>query len=283
MPYLNLDLRTSVPEVAAAEVLPLRLAVAAIISPQGNVESYGELANYLSQKLDRPVELIQRRTYAEVNKLIETNQVDIAFVCTSAYVAGSGSFGMNLIVAPEIGGESVYHSALIVHRDNPAASMSELQGGVFAFTDPMSFSGRTYAIHLLQQLNESPESFFRRTIFTYSHDKAIYAVADKVADAAAVDSLVLNYALQRDPALNSAIRVIHLSPAFGIPPVVSPPDLPLRQRVILKELLLEMHEDEVGQQILARLGLDRFVELDDAAYDEVRSLVQQVEEGLWAP
>ena len=47
------------------------MVVAAVISPKGTVESYSPLLNYLEEKLNRPIELIQRRTYLEVNDLIE--------------------------------------------------------------------------------------------------------------------------------------------------------------------------------------------------------------------
>jgi phosphonate transport system substrate-binding protein len=276
---LDLNQRSSVPVAAAAKIVPLRLAVAAIISPQGTVESYGELADYLSRNLDRPVELVQRRTYAEVNELIASDQIDLAFVCTSAYLEGSARLEMNLLVAPEINGETVYHSALIVHRNSTAQNMTDLKGSVFAFTDPMSFTGRSYPTYLVHQFGETPESFFHRTIFTYSHDRAIHAVAD----GAAVDSIVLDYALQRHPELAETIRVIHRSPPFGIPPVVSPPGLPIRQAVLLQEILLTMHEDEVGQLVLDHLGIDRFVKVDDHIYDEARLLVRQIEDIAWTP
>lgn len=144
LPYVDLSQRESIPAVAPAEVIPLRLAVAAIISPQGTAESYGNLARYLGQKLGRPVELVQRRTYAEANELIERGQADLAFVCTSAYVAGHDEFGMELLLAPEVNGKQVYYLVLIVPARSPAQSMADLQGTIFAFTNPMSHSGRVY-------------------------------------------------------------------------------------------------------------------------------------------
>jgi phosphonate transport system substrate-binding protein len=75
----------------------------------------------------------------------------------------------------------------------------------------------------VQQLGHTPDTFFARTFFTYSHDNAIYAVADGVADGAAVDSLIYEFALLRDPDLANRVRIIHQSPPFGIPPVVVGP------------------------------------------------------------
>ena len=283
IPYLNLDEREPLPAVAAAKIVPLRVAVAAILSPQGTSESYSDLAAYLGRKLDRPTQIVQRRTYAEVNQLVAEAQVDLAFVCTSAYIAGHAEFGMTLLVAPEIGGKSVYNSVLIVPADSKATSMADLEGSVFAFTDPMSFSGRTYPTYLVQQLGKTPDSFFRRTFFTYSHDKAIQAVAADVADGAAVDSLVLDYALRRTPSLAQHIRTIYRSPDFGIPPVVVPPGLPLHQKIQLQDVLLGMDNDSKGRQVLAEMGIDRFIHLDDKAYADARTLVQETGARVWEP
>jgi len=276
LPYVDLTQRSPLPAVADTEIVPLRIAVAAIISPQGTTESYTEFANYLGKVLGRPVELVQRRTYAEVNALVAANAVDLAFVCTNAYVDGHDQFGMELLAAPRIQGEAVYYSDLIVPATSMAQTMADLAGKTFAFTDPMSFSGRVYPTYLVQQLGATPENFFHRTFFTYSHDRAIEAVAAGVADGAAVDSLVLDYALARNPALRNQLRVIHRSPAFGIPPVVAPPGLPPRQKRQLQDLLVTMDQEPAGRVILAHLGIDRFQPIDDQAYASVRQLVQQI-------
>ncbi len=280
LPYIDLTQREPLPSAAEAQVVPLRLAVAAIISPQGTVESYSDLARYLSKKLDRPVELVQRRTYAEVNDLVAQDAVDLAFVCTSAYVAGHDSFGMALLAAPEVDHQQIYFSMLIVPADSVAQSMADLQGKVFAFTDPISHSGRAYPTYLVVQLGSTPDAFFNRTFFTYSHDKAIAAVAAGIADGAAVDSLVLKYALERDPALAKKIKVIHQSPPFGIPPVVVPPNISPRLKAKLRETLLDMADDAVGQTVLKELGFDRFSLLDDNAYNSARKIISVTGVGI---
>jgi phosphonate transport system substrate-binding protein len=120
------------------EAIPLRVAVAAVISPKGTVESYSPFLSYLEEKLNRPIELVQRRTYLEVNDLIEHGEVDIAFVCTSAYIQGHDSFGMELLAAPQVDGKTTYNSYLIVPTSSNAQSMDDLRGKVFAFTLTLS-------------------------------------------------------------------------------------------------------------------------------------------------
>jgi len=268
------------PVEAAVEMVPLRVAIAAVISPKGNIDSYGPLLDYLSEELNRPVELEQRRTYAEVNELIRIGEVDLAFVCSSSYVVGAREFGLELLAAPQVDGETVYYSLLIVPVDSPAGNMADLAGGVFAFTDPMSNSGRNYPTSLVLSLDQTPEQFFRRTFFTYSHDNAIRAVANGVADGAAVDSLVYDFILRREPDLGQKTKVIHISPPFGMPPVVVGPHVRPQSKAELEAALMSMYEDSAGRIALATAGIDRFVFLDDSAFDAVRELEVQIEAQL---
>ncbi len=271
--HVDLNNLQPLPTPEGYEAVPLRVAVAAVISPEGTLESYSPFLQYLQTKLNRPVELAQRRTYLEINDLIEHGEVDLAFVCTSAYVQGHDSFGMELLAAPQVAGKTTYNSLLIVPVNSKAQNMIDLRGKVFAFTDPISLTGRVYPTYLVQQLGFTPEAFFARTFFTYSHDQAIRAVASGLADGAAVDSLVFEFALTRDPSLKDKIRIIQTSPDFGIPPVVVSPFIRPQVKAELQSLLLNMANDPAARKALSAIEVDRFVLIDDSAYGSVRALV----------
>ena len=151
--------------------------------------------------------------------------------------------------------------------------MSDMRGKVFAFTDPISLSGRVYPTYLVHELGFTPEEFFASTFFTYSHDEAIRAVASGVADGAAVDSLVYEFAIARDPSLANKVRVIHRSPDFGIPPVVISPFTRPQVKADIQNLLLGMSKDPTAKDALASIGVESFVLIDDGAYDGVRELL----------
>jgi len=279
LPYVDLSQRQPVPAVGGEQLTPLRVAVAAVISPKGTAESYQPLLDYLAVKLQRPVQLIQRRTYAEVNQLIADDQVDIAFVCTSAYVIGQRDFGLQLLAAPQVKGQTVYYSWLIVPADSRATSIEDLRGKKFAFTDPWSTSGRVVPTALVKALGENPETFFGRILYTYSHDDAIRAVASRVADGAAVDSLVYQFAIARESWLGEQTRVIYRSAPFAAPPVVASPHMRPQLRAELQAILLAMADDPAAQPALRALGIDRFVTIEDDAYDSVRQV--QAQAGVW--
>ncbi|MCE7948594.1 MAG: phosphate/phosphite/phosphonate ABC transporter substrate-binding protein [Chloroflexi bacterium CFX4] len=273
---IQLSVLHPLPKQADTTVLPLRVSVAAVVSPKGTAESYQPLLDYLSTRLARTVELVQRRTYAETNDLVEAGFVDVAFVCTSAYLDGAAKFGMELLAAPQVNGETVYRSLLLVPAESDAQSMADLRGKRFAFTDPISNTGRVYPTYLVQQLGSTPEQFFSKVFYTYNHDDAIRAVAEHLADGAAVDSLVYEFALVRDPSLAQRVRVIHRSPPFGIPPIVISPDARPQLKATLQELLYAMVNDPEGREALSALGVERFVPISDDAYDSARYLFREM-------
>lgn len=256
--------------------MPLRVAIAAVLSPEATFETYQPLLAYLSQELERPVELLQRSTYAEVNELVRTGQADVAFVCGGGYVEGERLGYMTVLVVPQIDARTTYQAVLITQVDAPYQSLADLRGTRFAFTDPLSNSGRLYVQYRLWEMGETPETFFKHIIFTYAHDNSVHAVAENIVDAASVDSIVLESMYKQDPSLRQRIREIERSPDFGIPPVVVHPNLDPALRDALERALLNMHYDPEGRAALRAIGVERFVHASPSLYDDIRHMAATV-------
>lgn len=255
---------------------PLRIAVSSVLSPKETVESYNQLLNYLQQKTGRQVKFLQRQSYQEINDLIKNGEADLALICSGAYVSGQQDAKIELLAVPEVNGKATYQSFLIVSADSNYQTLEDLKGKTFAFTDPLSFSGRVAPSYMLWQMKQTPETFFKRYIFTYSHDNSIRAVTDKVVDGAAVDSLVYHYALVKNPQLAQKIRVIGQSEEVGSPPVVVSAELDSKLKVQLKTILLDMNRDLEGQQALKPLSYNGFVEPLNKGYDPIRDMLAKM-------
>lgn len=169
---------------------PLKIAVSAMVSPEETFVYYEDLLDYISERTGRPVELVQRKTCVEVNELLELQELDAVFVSTGAYIDGHEKFGMELLVAPVVNGEPYYYSYIIVPDDSNATNLEDLRGKNFAFTNPMSNTGKLSPTYMLALINETPDSFFSEYIFTHSHDASIEAVAKGLVDGASVDSQI---------------------------------------------------------------------------------------------
>ena len=255
-----------------------RVAVGAMISPRETVHLYHDLLDYIAEKLGREIELVQRKTYGQINELFITEQIDLAFICSGPYATGKNRYGFHALAVPQVDGQHLYHSYLIVHKDSPYREFSDLKGKIFAFTDPDSNTGRLVPAYWLSLQGETPENYFGRTIYTYSHDNSIMAVAMDLVDGAAVHGQIWEYYNARNPVYTSKTRIIKKSIGFGNPLLVAARQLPSRTRKDIRELLFVMHQDRKGKKILDELMIDRFVTPDDQWYKPIVAMKQKCDQ-----
>jgi phosphonate transport system substrate-binding protein len=260
------------PQNGSAQDPPLRVAVAAMVSPRETFNLYRQLLEYIGRKSGRRPEFVQRKTYGEIDELLGNGQIDLAFICSGPYVCGKEKYGLELLAVPEIHGSHFYSSYLIVNKDSPFKALEDLQGHTFAFTDPDSNTGRLVPTYWLAEIKQSPDTFFSRIIYTYSHDNSIMAVARGLVDGAAVDGLIWEYYQAKTPAFTSKTRIIKKSQPFGIPPLVASKQLPSEVKTRIQQLLFSMHQDPEGSKILAELMIDRFVAPREEWYDTLRQM-----------
>jgi phosphonate transport system substrate-binding protein len=248
----------------------------AMITPKEGYVYYQRLQAYIGKKLGRTVQLVDPGNYEEMNRLLETGELDAAFVCAGPYVEGKKKFGLELLVMPLVNGKPIYYSYIIVHKNSEFRRFEDLRGKVFAFADPKSNTGKLVPTYMLALMNETPESFFAHHIFTYGHDQSIRAVAERSVDGAAVDSLIWENMAERTPNLIKQIRIIARSDPYGIPPVVVRPGLDPELKKRLKDILLSASADPEGNDILKGMMIDRFVPGDDANYDSIRTMNSRI-------
>ncbi len=250
----------------------LRVALGGIITPKEGLTYYRNFLNRIEKKLGLHVSYVDKEDYGEINRMLKSGELDMAFVCSGPYVDGHAEFGLELLAAPEAYGKASYNSYIIVPKGSHASSLKDLRGKSFAFMDPLSNTGFLVPTFMLAEIGETPKTFFSNTTFTHGHDKSIRAVAEEIVDGAAVDSLIWEYQNRLDPRYTTATRIIARSPEYAIPPVAVRPGLDPGLKARLKEVFLTASDDEEGRGILRKMMIDRFVTIDDDAYDSIRQM-----------
>ncbi|MCX7794208.1 MAG: phosphate/phosphite/phosphonate ABC transporter substrate-binding protein [Thermodesulfovibrionales bacterium] len=251
----------------------LKIGVSAMMAPKATVRYYSGIIEYIGKKTGKPVEMIQRETYDEMDDLLRKGKVKIAFICVGPYIKNKEEFGVELLVAPQSHGKAFYQAYIIVHKDSPVNSLSDLRGKSFAFTDPKSNTGQLVPTFMIaKKFNTTPEKFFSRIIYTNSHDRSIEAVAKKLVDGASVNSLIYDYASKKNPVYTSLTKIIEKSPPYGLPPLVVTKDFDPELREKIKNILLNMHNDPEGRKVLDAIMIDRFIIPKDSDYDPVREM-----------
>jgi phosphonate transport system substrate-binding protein len=250
----------------------LKVAVGSIISAQETVVYYHQLLEYIVDKLGREIQLVQRKTYGEINELIGLGQIDLAFICSGPYAGGGEKFGFKALAMPRVRGSHLYQAYLIVSKDSPFYKLTDLRGKVFAFTDPESNTGKLVPTYWLSKTGATPEDFFGKTIYTYSHDNSIRAVAMSLVDGAAVNGQVWEYYNHSDPVFTAKTRIIKRSQPFGNPPVVASSHLSYQMKERIRSLLFKMHQDPEGKKILDELMIDGFIAPKEECYDPILAM-----------
>ncbi|MBI6545895.1 MAG: phosphate/phosphite/phosphonate ABC transporter substrate-binding protein [Cyanobacteria bacterium NC_groundwater_1444_Ag_S-0.65um_54_12] len=252
----------------------LRFAVAPVFSPRATLENYEAFTKYLAARLRRPVELVQGSNYAQINALLRTGDVTFGLVCSGAFVIGRQEFQMQPLAVPVIAGKNTYSSYLIVPAKSSARGWHDLRGKTFAFTDPLSNTGRLVPVYALARLGTTPDSFFKSVIFTYSHDKSIEAVAEGLVDGAAVDSMVYDFLKRQNQQLTRRVKIIWESSPYGLNPVVTHPRVPQEIWRTVRDILLDMHRDPDGRQVLKNMGVDSFELPDPKAFHGIETMLR---------
>ncbi|MBL0712780.1 MAG: phosphate/phosphite/phosphonate ABC transporter substrate-binding protein [Desulfosarcina sp.] len=276
--FKTVDFSRRIPVAQPAETpdsrSALRVAVGAMISPQRTFTYYVQLLNYIGRKTDRPVKMIQRKTYGEINTLLGNGRIDLAFICAGPYTSGKDQYGFKALAVPIVRGEPYYQAYLIVHRDSDYQHLDDLRGKVFAFTDPESNTGKLVPTFWLRQIEETPPTFFRRSIYSFSHDNSIMAVAEALVDGAAVHSQVWEYLNRKQPAQTEKTRIIKISQAFGNPPMVASGHLRAVTRERIQAVLLSMHRNTTGRSILDELLIERFTLPEEEWYRPIAKMIE---------
>lgn len=277
LPFVTIDNQTEhIPEKVEEPENAIRVGIASVISPQATRVGYDSLIKYLEEKLNAPITLIQGKTYAETNQLIEEGKIDIAFICSLSYVLGVEGEYMQGLAAPKVSGKPLYRSYIIVRKDSGIETLDDLMGRKFAFTDPDSYSGRLSALYLLKQKGQSAEDFFAKTYYTYSHDYSVKAVATGLVDGAAVDNLVYDQMKSLGIEDSKDLKIIEYGDWVGTPPIVVSNYISEEIKRKTQDILFNMNRDEMGRKILEGLNIEQFVPVDYESYQPIIDMLNIV-------
>lgn len=259
-------------------LLTIRVAVSSMLSPIETRVIYQELFQHMSKKLGYDIEFIQRKSYQEVNDLLIQNKVDLALICSGAYIEDDLKGHAKILVVPLNNKKPYYKSYIIVNSESGIKKLSDLEHKRFAFTDPLSNSGTLYAKYLLKKMGKTPEKYFSKTIYSYGHDISMQLVAKGIVDGASVDALIYNYNKVFYPEKIKYLSIIDSSADFGIPPLVIPNELDENVETKLRDFFLNIHKDSVGIKILNKLLIDGFAIGYDSSYNSIRLMNKTLKE-----
>lgn len=260
-------------------VAPLGSLVFANFLAPNMTPVYRSIAERVGHRVGRRGMLADSATEGQLAE----GQVDVAFICglPAVRMLDRADRPIRVVAAPIVGdprsqGRPVYFSDVVVRRDRRFRRFADLRGAAWAYNVESSFSGWLLPRCHLVELGET-EAFFGRVCFTGSHQASIDAVLAGTADAAAIDSHVLGVERRQRPQLADELRIIEALGPSTIPPVVVSTRLPPNLQAAVQDALCSLNHDAAARRLLAEGLIERFVAMDDRAYDDIRAKVGVVE------
>ena len=146
------------------------------------------LKAHLEATLGVKVEIFLAGSYDGVIQAIAADQIEFAFLGSSAYAAAYTATDGNvqpILTSQNKDGSTGYYSIVTVRCDSGYTSIDDLEGKTLAFADPDSTSGYAVPYYNLVQQGYDPTSFFSAAPFSGSHEAGVQGVVNGTFDAAA--------------------------------------------------------------------------------------------------
>jgi len=235
-----------------------------------------ELSAWLGARLGLEARFVDDVPWQERERALYHGEIDLCWLCGLPYARRRDAFPASLEpavaavpAAERYRGEAIYFSDVIVRAGYPARGLGELRGARWTFNERNSHSGYNAVLAHLARTGAAP-GFFGALAESGSHQEALRRVLAGGADAAAVDSTVLETELRREPALARRLRVVGSLGPSPAPPWVFSGAVEAELRAASVERLVRMHLDARGRAILAAADFARLVKASDPDYDPIR-------------
>jgi phosphonate transport system substrate-binding protein len=207
--------------------------------------------------------------------------IDVLWICGLPYVwnwpgecRAVEILAAPVMDAPRYEGRPVYYSDIVVRRDSGYTRFAELRGSRFVYNEPRSHSGYNVMRHHLAQ-SGFHSGFFAASYESGAHQQSIEWILEGRADVAAVDSTVLELECDRRGGLGEALSIVGTLGPSPMPPWIVRADLDPGVKRALRRLLVTLHEDADGVEMLAACGLRTFVEVDERHCEPIRRMAEE--------
>ncbi|GCE25983.1 hypothetical protein KDA_14670 [Dictyobacter alpinus] len=242
-------------------------------------DTYAAITTYAGQQLQMATELVPGHDLSDFG----SGRVDVGFLCGLLYVhlRATQEDPVELLAAPVLRGTRYqgrpqYFSDVVVRRDSRWRAFADLGGSTWAYNEEASHSGYNLVQYSLLE-RQGHTDYFGRTVKSGSHAQSLQLVLSGQADAAAIDSHVLEVMFQQDPQLAAQLHSIDMLGPSAIPPIVVARKLPRQLKQALRDILAHMHEDPVQAELLHAGKIERLVTVQDEDYTNIRAMWNRVQ------
>ena len=251
----------------------LRVSMIPTTDPGKVLRESQPLVAYLERETGLKIDLTVPTNYAAVVEAIANDQVDIAYLGGFTYVQAAKRSGVVPLVQRER--DRNFHSLFITHVDSGIDSLDDLKGRQVAFGDINSTSGHLMPEYFMRQAKVDPE-VISKAIYTGGHDATALAVANRKADAGALDETVYRKMVADGKLDGAKVKVFYTTPPFFDYIWVARKTLAPKIGESFSSAMLKLSTNDAAQKaVLDLLNATNYVKAEDSNYDRLRHAAEE--------
>jgi phosphonate transport system substrate-binding protein len=241
------------------------------------MKRYEPIGEYIEEKTGMKVSFIILSRYGNIIERFREEKMDGAFWGSFTGALAIKQLGIQPIARPQWSdGTSTYHGYIFVRRESGIREISDMRGKKIAFVEKATTAGYVFPLAYLRSHGITAiEAFFSEHYYAGSHDAAVNAVLDKQVDIGCAKNTIFNLMAEKDNRIGSEIEILARSPDVPSNGFAVRKGLPPENIRQLKEVLLGMHDDPKGKDILDKFGAAKFIETSRADYGPVFDLTEK--------
>ena len=248
---------------------PLILGVHPFLKEADVIKRFSPLAQFLSQRLMRQVEVRVGRDYQDHVQAIGNNIIDIAYMGPAVYVKTTRLYGQKPLLARlEADGKPTFQGHIISQDSSSLTTMADLRNRFFAFGDPNSTMSSLIPRAMLQQNGVALNQLSGYRHYD-GHNNVALAVLSGEADAGAVKEEVYHAYRAR------GLRSLQATPAISEHLFVTRSDLDPRLIEEIRALMLSLAKPDAVERVLQPIKSTAtgLVSVSDRDYDNLRQIM----------
>jgi phosphonate transport system substrate-binding protein len=254
----------------------LRIGSAPYLAPEKLQEIFDPLLVYLSQKTGVKTSLVLAKNYAELVRMLEDKEIEIAIFPPYVYTSAKDKIKtLQPLLSPITAGAETSGSYLFTTKDSGLKSIQDLKGKTMAFVDPESVTGYFFPVMAMLDAGLKPKQDLGKIVFLGSHDKVLTAVKNHEVDAGASYTSAMSAYTIREELEPDFFLILAKGPRSPHEVWAQSGSLTPGFSEKLRQLLFSLSSSTPeGKQILTLFN--GFVPVEDANYEAIRSIAKRV-------
>ncbi len=243
----------------------LRMGVVPLDAPAVMFKNFSPLAEYLSRKMKRKIDLKVAVDFQGAIRDLEQGVTQFCFMTPSTYISAHTKFGAKVVAKALKDGKPFHHAVIIVKSDSGINAVGDIRGRSFAFGDVQSTSS-----HIVPRAMLMAEGVDLKDLLYYNylghHNDVINAVLSGDFDAGGVmESAALK---QRD----MGIKILKFSEEIAEFNVTASVDIDKQVLGDLKKALLALNDSDPENKNVLRAINEHYTGFADAADDDYSNI-----------